>query len=126
MVPLATIVADVMDSERLAIGEMALSLLETSRPYDDACGSRTTVPRFRNLVRNARQAIVARGQTGEITVAASEDNDLAHRHYGYRARAAPKGAGAPVHAVSGRSHERVALVWASRYPRNWCAGMAVA
>lgn len=75
-VNLLTIVSDVIDSERLAVGEFDLSFSEDI-PADLKVRA-DPEQLFRviaNLVRNARQAIVAAGQPGEISVAASEDSE---------------------------------------------------
>ena len=72
-IPLAEIVEDVVESERLATGEHDVS-------YGEDVASALTVRAdpeqlyriLRNLVRNARQAIEATGQPGEILVAAQE------------------------------------------------------
>ncbi len=73
---LSQIVSDVIDSERLAAGEYDLSFAE------DIAASLTIradgEQLFRvifNLVRNARQAIMATGQAGEICVRAKEDDN---------------------------------------------------
>ncbi len=75
VVYLADIVADVIDSERLAAGDHDLSFAE------DVPGTMTlradSEQLFRvisNLVRNARQAIMAHGTPGEISVHAREDD----------------------------------------------------
>ncbi len=72
----AEIVSDVVDSERLAVGDHDLSFAE-----DIPTGLKLRADPeqlFRviaNLVRNARQAIVATGKPGEIAVAAREEDD---------------------------------------------------
>jgi signal transduction histidine kinase len=73
-IPLADLVHDVIESERLAVGEADISFAE------DVPGRLTvmadTEQLYRvisNLVRNARQAIEATGQPGEISVAAQGD-----------------------------------------------------
>lgn len=77
LVNLAQIVADVLDSERLAIGDFDLSLSE------DVPGSlmvRADPEQMHrvlsNLVRNARQAIVGSGQLGEINISARAGDDV--------------------------------------------------
>lgn len=75
VVPLAPIVADVIDSERLAVGDFDLSF--TAHIPDSLSLRADAEQLFRviaNLVRNGRQAIVARGQAGEISVTAHEDD----------------------------------------------------
>ena len=73
---LAPIVGDVIDGERLAAGEYDLSFAE-----DIPAGLTLRADgeqMFRilsNLVRNARQAIMATGQPGEIGICATEDDD---------------------------------------------------
>ncbi|PHR61769.1 MAG: sensor histidine kinase [Robiginitomaculum sp.] len=72
---LAGIVADVLDSERLAAGDFALSFAEDipAGMILRADGEQL----FRvisNLVRNARQAIIAGDKPGEITISACEDD----------------------------------------------------
>ena len=73
---LLDVVSDVLDSERLALGEADISLAE------DVPGTLTVradpEQLFRvifNLVRNARQAIAQTGQPGEISVAAQDLGD---------------------------------------------------
>jgi len=74
-VTLAQVVAEVIDSERLAAGEYDLSFAEDvpAGLVLRADGEQL----FRvisNLVRNARQAIMATGKAGEISVHAEEDD----------------------------------------------------
>ena len=75
-VGLAQIVSDVIDSERLAAGDYDVSFAEdvpaglTLR----ADGEQLFRAIF-NLVRNARQAIMASGQAGEISIQGSEDDN---------------------------------------------------
>jgi signal transduction histidine kinase len=75
-VMLLDVVSDVLDSERLAVGEADISLSE------DVPGTLAVKADpeqlFRvifNLVRNARQAIAATGEAGEISVAATDQGD---------------------------------------------------
>ena len=76
MVPLIETVADVIDSERLAIGDHDLSFSEDIPPLMQVRADPEQLYRIlSNLVRNARQAIVAAGQSGEVNVSAREDND---------------------------------------------------
>ena len=73
---LAGIVDDVIDSERLAAGEHDISFAED---VPDALTLRADGEQLyrviSNLVRNARQAIIATGQGGEISVSATEDDE---------------------------------------------------
>jgi signal transduction histidine kinase len=69
-------VAEVVESERLAIGDFDLSFSEDVPATlvlraDDEQLYRV----ISNLVRNARQAIMATGKPGEISVSSSEDTD---------------------------------------------------
>ncbi|KPA20767.1 Sensor protein ZraS [Shimia sp. SK013] len=75
-VMLADLVSDVVDSERLAVAEFDLSFAEDI-PAGLAvrADSEQLFRVISNLVRNARQAIVASGQAAEIAVAAREDDD---------------------------------------------------
>jgi signal transduction histidine kinase len=76
MVTLDDIVADVLDSERLAVGEYDLSLSENIPPLFTLRADPEQLFRVvSNLVRNARQAIVASTKPGEISVSAYEDDD---------------------------------------------------
>ena len=74
-VNLSQIVEDVVDSERLAVGDTDITLTEDVPPtmFLRADGEQL----FRvlsNLVRNACQAIAATGKPGEVRVQASEDD----------------------------------------------------
>ncbi|MEM8656115.1 MAG: HAMP domain-containing sensor histidine kinase [Pseudomonadota bacterium] len=70
------LVADVLDSERLAVGEHDLSLSENIPPLFSLRADQEQLFRvISNLVRNARQAIIATGEPGEINVSAYEDAD---------------------------------------------------
>lgn len=76
LINLAQLVSDVLDSERLAIGDADLSLSE------DVPGSlmvRADPEQLyrvvSNLVRNARQAIIGTGNPGEINVSAAVSDD---------------------------------------------------
>lgn len=76
MLTLDDLVADVLDSERLAIGDFDLSLSENIPPLFTLRADPEQLFRvISNLVRNARQAIVARGESGEINVSAYEDDN---------------------------------------------------
>ncbi|MBY5931428.1 HAMP domain-containing histidine kinase [Tateyamaria omphalii] len=70
------LVADVLDSERLAVGDHDLSLSENIPPLFSLRADPEQLFRVvSNLVRNARQAIIATGKPGEINVSAYEDAD---------------------------------------------------
>lgn len=74
-VPIAQIVADVIDSERLAAGEHDISFSEDVPVGLTIRADGEQLYRvLLNLVRNARQAIVSARQSGEINVAAFEDD----------------------------------------------------
>ena len=76
MLTLDDIVADVLDSERLAVGDNDLSLSENIPPMFTLRADPEQLFRvISNLVRNARQAIVASGKPAEINVSAYEDDD---------------------------------------------------
>ncbi|MEO0765173.1 MAG: HAMP domain-containing sensor histidine kinase [Pseudomonadota bacterium] len=76
MLTLDDIVADVLDSERLAVGETEVSLGENIPPLFTLRADPEQLFRvISNLVRNARQAIVASGKPAEINVSAYEDDD---------------------------------------------------
>jgi signal transduction histidine kinase len=73
--PLAQVVEDVLDGERLAAGEEPVSFGEDVPAGMQVRGDPEQLYRvLANLVRNARQAIVASGQEGEIAVRAFEDD----------------------------------------------------
>ncbi|SMY06374.1 sensor histidine kinase [Flavimaricola marinus] len=75
-VQLADIVADVIDSERLAAGEHDLSFSEDIPAGLTIRADGEQLYRvLSNLVRNARQAIVASGDPGEICISAQEDDE---------------------------------------------------
>lgn len=71
--PLARIVNDIVDSERLAAGEHDISFAEDVPGAMVVRADSEQIYRvIGNLVRNARQAIVASGKPGEISVRATE------------------------------------------------------
>lgn len=73
---LAELANDVLEAERLAIGEAEVSLSEDIPSALMIRGDPEQIHRaLSNLVRNARQAIVASGRPGEICVAAREETD---------------------------------------------------
>ena len=76
LVQLAPIVADVIESERLASGDAPVSYAEDVPTGLTLRADAEQLHRvLANLVRNARQAIVAKGEEGEICVAAFEDGE---------------------------------------------------
>jgi signal transduction histidine kinase len=73
---LAGIVGEVIDGERLAAGEYDISFSEDVPAGMAIRADGEQLYRvLLNLVRNARQAILASGQPGEICIAASEDDE---------------------------------------------------
>lgn len=74
---LAALTNEVLEAERLAIGDADISLSEDIPAGLMIRGDPEQIYRaLSNLIRNARQAIVATGQPGEISVAArAEDSD---------------------------------------------------
>lgn len=71
--PLADIVNDVIDSERLSVGDHDLSFSEDVPASMMIRGDAEQLYRvIANLVRNARQAIIGSGKPGEINVSAKE------------------------------------------------------
>ncbi|GGG68961.1 ATPase [Salipiger pallidus] len=73
---LAELVSEVLEAERLAIGDHDLSLSEDIPGSMQVRGDVEQIYRMiGNLVRNARQAIIGTGQPGEINVAAREEDD---------------------------------------------------
>ena len=74
-VPLAEIVDDVVAGERLAVGDHAVSFAEDIPLGMNVRADAEQLYRvIGNLVRNARQAIVASGKSGEICIVGSEDD----------------------------------------------------
>jgi len=74
IVPLAELVGDVIDGERLAVGEGDLSFSEDIPATLSVRADAEQLHRvILNLVRNARQAVLATGTPGEISVSAEED-----------------------------------------------------
>ncbi len=70
---LIDIVSDVIESERLAVGEADVSFGEDIQPTLELRGDSEQIYRvISNLVRNARQAIVNTGNAGEIAISAEE------------------------------------------------------
>jgi signal transduction histidine kinase len=77
MVQLAPIVADVVDSERLAVGDRDIHFSVYIPPMMTVRADAEQLYRIiSNLVRNARQAIVATTKPGDIIVAASENDEF--------------------------------------------------
>ena len=73
---LAPLVGDVIDSERLAAGEHDISYAEDIPAGLTLRADPEQLFRvLSNLVRNARQAIVATGEPGEICISGREDDD---------------------------------------------------
>ncbi|MGR3376406.1 sensor histidine kinase [Salipiger abyssi] len=73
---LAELVNEVLEAERLAIGEHDLSLSEDIPGSLQMRGDPEQIYRvISNLVRNARQAITGSGEPGEISVAARVEDD---------------------------------------------------
>jgi signal transduction histidine kinase len=76
-VRLAAIVHEVIDGERLAAGEHDISFSEDVPAGMTLRADGEQLYRvLLNLVRNARQAIVATGRAGEICISAHEDDDV--------------------------------------------------
>ena len=74
--PLAPVVADIMEGERLAEGAGAVAFRQDVPPGFVLRADREQIARILlNLVRNARQALGAAREGGEITVGAAEDDD---------------------------------------------------
>ena len=74
-VNLAAIVAEVLDSERLAVGDAPISITEDIPAGMTIRADGEQLYRvFSNLVRNARQAIAATQKPGEIRISATEDD----------------------------------------------------
>tara|TARA_R100001039_G_C1848530_1_gene108586 strand:+ start:103 stop:1494 length:1392 start_codon:yes stop_codon:yes gene_type:complete len=90
---LADVVADVIDSERLAAGDADVSFAEDVPGDLVVLADAEQLYRIiGNLVRNARQAIVNSGRPGEISVMADED------HAEWMIRVADTGPGLPARA----------------------------
>jgi signal transduction histidine kinase len=76
-VHLASVAAEVIDGERLAAGDADLSFSEdVPKGLVVRADGEQLYRVLLNLVRNARQAIVAGGQGGEINLRADEDDDI--------------------------------------------------
>jgi len=76
MFPLADIVSDVIEGERLAAPDSCVTLTDEIPSHLILRSDPEQLFRvILNLVRNARQAIVASGRAGAITVRAREDNE---------------------------------------------------
>ncbi|MDA7430429.1 HAMP domain-containing sensor histidine kinase [Primorskyibacter aestuariivivens] len=89
-VSLAELVSDVVESERLTVGDHDLSFSEDVPATLSVRADPEQLYRvLSNLVRNARQAIVNTGKPGEINVAAQEEEDV------WRIRVTDTGPGLP-------------------------------
>lgn len=76
IVPLAQVVDDVLESDRLRMTNMQVTLTNSVSPDVEVMADSEQLFRvFANLVRNARQAIEATGNHGEITVSATTLQD---------------------------------------------------
>lgn len=76
-VSLSEIVDDVVAGERLAVGDYDMSFAEDIPAGMSVRADGEQLYRvIGNLVRNARQAIVATGKAGEIAITADEDDDV--------------------------------------------------
>lgn len=74
---LSEIVDDVVDGERLAIGDADISFaVDIPTSMTLRADGEQLYRVLGNLVRNARQAIIAAGQPGEISISAFEDNSV--------------------------------------------------
>lgn len=92
-VALDDLISDVIESERLAIGEHDISFAEDVSPMMMVRADGEQLYRvLSNLVRNARQAIVASGKPGEIQVSAQESDA------GWHIRVSDTGPGLPPRA----------------------------
>lgn len=74
--PLKPMIEDLLESERLAIGNDPITFVDTCDPGLVIRADNEQLFRvLGNLVRNARQAISATGQKGEIKISANEDRE---------------------------------------------------
>ena len=90
---LAQTVGDVVDGERLAVGDAEISFAEDIPPGMTIRADPEQLYRvLGNLVRNSRQALMASGQGGEICIAAFDDENV------WRIRVGDTGPGLPPRA----------------------------
>lgn len=76
MVRLATLAEEVIDSERLAVGDYDISFaVDVPRDMQLRADTEQLYRVIANLVRNARQAIMATGAPGEISIAGTDTAD---------------------------------------------------
>jgi len=76
---LIDIVSDVIESERLAVGDAEVSFAEDiPATLTIRADSEQLYRVISNLVRNARQAIINSGKFGEIAISADEADDVWH------------------------------------------------
>lgn len=77
--PLAPLVAEVLDGERLAAGAAEITFVEDIPPGFTIFADGEQIFRvLQNLVRNARQALASSGRAGEITIRATADDSAAY------------------------------------------------
>lgn len=77
--PLAPLVAEVLDGERLAAGTAEITFVEDIPAGFTIFADGEQIFRvLQNLVRNARQALASSGRAGEITIRATADDSAAY------------------------------------------------
>ncbi len=93
-VDLEDLISDMAENEQIAVGDDAVTIRAEVQPGIMARADPEQLYRvLGNLVRNARQAISATGQAGEVCIAASEGVD------GWRIRVQDTGPGLPQKAI---------------------------
>lgn len=125
MVPIRAIAADVAASEQLAVADACVEIVNE---VPDTLVARADPEQLyrviMNLVRNARQALVASGKPGRVTIAGCENDDTWCIEIRDTGPGLPPRRAKTCSRLSVAGSERVARVWGWQSRKSWCAAMA--